>query len=95
MGHAIFNKLLGWLDKTLKKINFSGKHSFSPFKSGFGSMTLKKQTLMAALLVDVNFENVSLLFEIHIGKITHYYISGSCFGIWTFFGNGTSFYHKS
>ena len=42
MGQAIFNKLLGWVDKTLKKINFSGKHSFSPFKSGFGSMTLKK-----------------------------------------------------
>ena len=34
-------------------------------------MTPKKRTLMAALLVGIDFKNVSLLFEIHMGKITH------------------------
>ena len=71
MDHAILTKLIGLVDKTLKMIYFSRKHKFSPFKLGFGSMTPKKRTLMAALLVGIDFKNVSLLFEIHIGKITH------------------------
>ena len=71
MGHAILTKLIGLVDKTLKMIYFSRKHSFSPFKLGFGSMTPKKRTLMAALLVGIDFKNISLLFEIHMGKITH------------------------
>ena len=37
-------------------------------------MTPKKRTLMAALLVGIDFKNVSLLFEIHMGKITHPWI---------------------
>ena len=71
MGHAILTKLMGLVDKTVKIFYFSRKHSFSPFKLGFGSMTPKKRTLMAALLVGIDFKNVSLLFEIHMGKITH------------------------
>ena len=68
MGHAIFNKLIGLVDKTIKMIYLSRKHSFLPFKLGFGSMTPKKRTLMAALLVGIDFKNVSRLFEIHMGK---------------------------
>ena len=71
MGHAILTKLIGLVDKTLKMIYLSRKHSFSAFKLGFGSMTPKKRTLMAALQVGIDFKNVSLLFEIHMGKITH------------------------
>ena len=71
MGHAILTKLIGLVDKTLKMIYFSRKYSFFPFKLGFGSMTPKKRTLMAALLVGIDFKNISLLFEIHMGKITH------------------------
>ena len=33
-------------------------------------MTPKKGTLMATLLAGIDFKNVSLLFEIHMGKIT-------------------------
>ena len=71
MGHAILNRLIGLVYKTLKMVYFSRKHSFSQFKLGFGSMTPKKRTLMAALFVGIDFKNVSLLFEIHMGKITH------------------------
>ena len=71
MGCAILTKLIGLVDKTLKMIYLSRKHSSSPFKLGFGSMTPKKQTIMAALLVGIDFKNISLLFEIHTGKITH------------------------
>ena len=71
MGHAILTKLIGLVDKSLKMIYFSRKHSFSPFKLGFGSMTPKKRTLITTLLVGTDFKNVSLLFEIHMGKITH------------------------
>jgi len=42
MGHAIFTKLIGLVYKTLKMIYFSRKHSFLPFKLGFGLMTPKK-----------------------------------------------------
>ena len=70
-GHAILTKLIGLVYKTLKMIYFSRKHLFSPFKLGFGLMTPKKRTLMAALLVGIDFKNVSLLFEIQMGKITH------------------------
>jgi len=71
MGHAILTKLIGLVNKNLKMIYFLRKHPFLPFKLGFGSMTPKKRTLMAALLVGIDFKNVSLLFEIHMGKITH------------------------
>ena len=71
MGHAILTKLIGLVDKSLRMNNFSRKHSFLPFKFDFGSMTPKKRTLMATLLVGIDFKNASLLFEIHMGKITH------------------------
>ena len=71
MGHAILTKLIGLVYKTLKMIYLSKKHKFLPFKLDFGSMTPKKWTLMATLLVGIDFKNVSLLFEIHMGKITH------------------------
>ena len=71
MGHAILTKLIVLVDKSLRMIYFSRKHSFVPFKLGFGSMTPQKQTLMATLLVGIDFKNLSLLFEIHMGKITH------------------------
>ena len=69
MGHAILTKLIGLVDKTLKMIYFSRIYSFSPFKLGFGSMTPKKRTLMAAPLVGIDFKNVLLLFESHISHI--------------------------
>ena len=69
MGPAILTKLIGFVAKTLKMIYFLRKHSFLPFKLGFGLMTPKKRTLMATMLVGIDFKNVSLLFEIHIGKI--------------------------
>ena len=62
MGHAILTKLIGLVNKTLKMIYFSRKHEFLVFKLGFGSMTPKKRTLMAALLVGIDFKNISLLF---------------------------------
>ena len=52
-------------------IYFQENIYFFPFKLGFGSMTPKKRTLMATLLVGIDFKNVSLLFEIRMGKITH------------------------
>jgi hypothetical protein len=48
---------------------FQKKHKFLSFKLGFGSMTPKKQTLMATLLVGIDFKNVSLLFEFHMGTL--------------------------
>jgi hypothetical protein len=71
MGHAILTKLIGLVDKSLRMINFLRKHSFLQFKLGFGSMTPKKRTLLATLLLGIDLKNVSLLFEIHMGKITH------------------------
>ena len=56
MDHAIPTKLIGLVDKTLKMIYLSRKHKFSPFKLGFGSMTPKKRTLMAALLVGIDLK---------------------------------------
>ena len=50
MGHAILTELIGLVDKTVKMIYFSRKRKFLPFKLGFGSMTPKRRTLMAALL---------------------------------------------
>ena len=67
MGHAILTKLIGLVDKSLRMIYFSRKHKFLPFKLGFGSMTPKKRTLMATLQFGIDFKNVSLLIEIHIG----------------------------
>ena len=72
MGHAILTKLIGLVNKNLKMIYFLRKHPFLPFKLGFVSMTPKKRTLMATLLVVIDLKNVSLLFEIHMGKITHH-----------------------
>ena len=71
MGHAILTKLICLVDKSLRMIYFSRKHSFWPFRLGNGSMTPKKRTIMATLQVGIDFKNVSLLFEIHMGKITH------------------------
>ena len=71
MGHAILTKLEGLVDKSPRIIYFSRKHSFLPFKLGFRSMTPKKRILMATLLVGIDFKNLSLLFEIYMGKITH------------------------
>ena len=71
MGHAILTKIIGLVDKSLMMIYFLRKHSFLPIKLGFGSITPKKRTLMATLLVGTDFKNVLLLFEIHMGKINH------------------------
>ena len=70
MGNAILTKLIGLVEKTLKMMFLSWKHSFLPFKLGFESMMPKKQTLMAALLVGIDLKKNSLLFEIHTGKKT-------------------------
>ena len=40
MGHAILNRLIGLVNKTLNMSFFSRKLPFSQFKLGFGSMTL-------------------------------------------------------
>ena len=56
MGHAILTKPIGLVNKNLKMIYFSRKHPFWPFKVGFGSMTPKKRTLMATLLVGIDFK---------------------------------------
>ena len=46
MGHAILNRLIGLVNKTLKMRFFSRKLSFSQFKLGFGSMTPEKTDLI-------------------------------------------------
>ena len=46
MGHAILNRLIGLVNKTLKMSFFSRKLSFSQLKLGFGSMTPEKTDLI-------------------------------------------------
>ena len=46
MGHAILNRLIGFVNKTLKLRFFSRKLSFSQFKLDFGSMTPEKTDLI-------------------------------------------------
>ena len=55
MGHAILNRLIGLVNKTLKMSFFSRKLSFSQFKLGFGSMTPKKRTLLKE---DINWLDI-------------------------------------
>ena len=46
MGHAILNRLIGLVNKTLKMSFFSRKLSIPQLNLGFGSMTPKKTDLM-------------------------------------------------
>ena len=46
MGYAIFNRLIGLVNKTLKMSFFTIKLSFPQLKLGFGSMTPKKTDLI-------------------------------------------------
>ena len=70
MGHAILTKPIG-LVKGPKDDLFFKKTFIFAILVRFWINDAQKRTLMATLLVGIDFNIVSLLFEIHMGKITH------------------------